>query len=209
MSKTGQRPPATPPRSVAVSRPQPASPTRRVAPTRAVRPRRMPALAVALAAAALAALVLGGLLVAQRAGQVGTPVADEGRGHVADGVAIPYRHDPPASGPHYGTPASAGFYTAPVPAGNFVHSLEHGYIVILYQCPSDCAALQQQLRDLSAAFPPSKFGNVKLVVAPYPHLPATLTALAWDWELPLDGVDRQQLLRFYRAHVDHGPEDVP
>lgn len=124
-------------------------------------------------------------------------------------TTIPYQHYPPSSGKHCDTPAPAGFSTTPIPAGNFVHSLEHGYVVTLYRCPADCATLQQQLRNLPARFPPSKWGDVKLVIAPYDRMAGPITALAWDWELRLDRVDQAALRRFYRAHVDHGPEDVP
>ena len=58
---------------------------------------------------------------------------DEGNAHVTDAV-IPYKHIPPASGPHYEQPAAYQFNTTEVAEGNWVHSLEHGAIVLLYQC---------------------------------------------------------------------------
>jgi hypothetical protein len=62
-------------------------------------------------------------------------VANEGSQHVT--VAdIPYQANPPASGPHYDLAASYGFNTKEVPEGNWVHSLEHGAIVLLYHCES-------------------------------------------------------------------------
>jgi hypothetical protein len=60
-------------------------------------------------------------------------VPDEGAKHVTT-ADIPYQHIPPASGPHFDTPAPYEFNTAEVPEGNWVHSLEHGAIVLLYQC---------------------------------------------------------------------------
>jgi hypothetical protein len=60
-------------------------------------------------------------------------VPDEGAKHVT--VAdIPYQHIPPASGPHYDTPAQWEFNTSEVPEGTWVHNLEHGGLVLLYQC---------------------------------------------------------------------------
>ena len=35
-----------------------------------------------------------------------------------------------------------------------------------------------------------------------------ITVLAWDWKMPLDTFDRDQLVKFYSAHVDRGPEDL-
>jgi hypothetical protein len=58
---------------------------------------------------------------------------NEGNAHVTDPV-IAYKNIPPASGPHYEQPAAYQFNTSEVPEGNWVHSLEHGAIVLLYQC---------------------------------------------------------------------------
>lgn len=139
--------------------------------------------------------------------QVGIAVPDEGRTHVAEGSTINYNSYPPASGNHYPSPTNAGFYPNPVPEGTFVHNLEHGYIVILYK-PSLDAASQQQLRQAVQDFPKSKFGTIKLVVAPYDKMDTPITALAWDWKQPLDAFNRDQLVQFYRAHIDRGPEDL-
>lgn len=139
--------------------------------------------------------------------QVGIAVPDEGRGHVPEGSAITYKSYPPASGPHYPSPTKADFYSNPVPEGTFVHNLEHGYIVILYK-PSVDQATKQQLQQAVQDFPKSKFGTIKLIVAPYDKMDTPITALAWDWKLPLETFDRAQLEQFYRAHVDRGPEDL-
>ena len=139
---------------------------------------------------------------------IGTSLPEEGRTHVPDGSKLTFRHYPPASGNHYPTPAAAGFYTTPVAEGNWVHSLEHGYIVILYK-PSVDAATIQELRDLMTSFPKEKYNEVKLVVTPYDHMDNPITAVMWDRELALDQFDRDQLLSFYQADVDHGPEDIP
>ena len=158
MSRQGQG--SARPREVAAPVPQgPASPAeRRVARRQAAAQRRR---RQQVQRGLVVATILGVLLVAfllfqhrQAAGVAGTPVPDEGRGHVTSDTTIPYQHYPPSSGKHFDTPAPAGFSATPIPAGNFVHSLEHGDVVILYQCPADCATLQQQLRDLSARFPP-------------------------------------------------------
>lgn len=139
--------------------------------------------------------------------QVGTPVPDEGRTHVPEGSAIQYKSYPPASGTHYPSPTAAGFYPNALPEGTFVHNLEHGYIVILYK-PTVDQATMQQLKQAVQDFPKSKFGTVKLVVAPYDKMDTPITALAWDWKQPLESFDRDQLVQFYRAHVDRGPEDL-
>jgi hypothetical protein len=47
------------------------------------------------------------------------------------------------------------------------------------------------------------------VIAPDPKIKTPFATLAWTWLDELPSFDRDRLLRFYRAHVDRGPEDVP
>jgi hypothetical protein len=61
-------------------------------------------------------------------------VESEGRGHVPDGTKIDYLTNPPTSGAHYEESARPGIYETPVSDGHLVHSLEHGYIIISYNC---------------------------------------------------------------------------
>ena len=140
----------------------------------------------------------------------GRSVPDEGRTHVNQGSPLEYKSDPPASGTHYPTWIRSGIYAEPQETGNWVHSLEHGYIVILYNCPGDCPGLQEQLKQFYEAAPKSsRYGYQKLVIAPYPTLSHPLAALAWDHILDLDQFDAGQLSSFYQAYMDHGPEDAP
>lgn len=150
-------------------------------------------------------------------------VPDEGRSHVADGSVINYKANPPVSGPHYPAPKPWGVYDTPIAPGYFVHNLEHGGVVVLYDCPSGCpatvSALQQALRTL----PKNKYGEVKLLAAPYKGLPggARVAFLAWDFQEFFKGdLNLDQLKAFYVAHADKpcpangpfvgcSPEDVP
>jgi len=95
-----------------------------------------------------------------------------------------------------------------LPEGEFVHSLEHGYVVLLYKPGTDADTLRQ-VQQLYTSLPVAKYGRVKVVVTPYDHMDAPITALAWDWKLPLQSFDRDAIQQFYKAHVDHGPEDLP
>jgi len=140
----------------------------------------------------------------------GTPVADEGRNHIPDTQQPQYAHYPPASGPHYDAPAEWAVYDQPLPEGRWVHNLEHGGIVILYKCPTACPELVKQLEDFYATAPQSaSWKEVKLVVTPYDKMEHQLAVVAWDWIDEMDAFDRDRLLKFYKAHLDRGPEDVP
>lgn len=137
---------------------------------------------------------------------------DEGAGHVAEGSPITYRNNPPSSGKHYPEAKPWGVYDEPLVPGYFVHNLEHGGVVVLYDCKTACPDLVNQLKEAQQSFPKGKYGEVKLVVTPYSGLPegVQVTALAWDYQIDFrNGYNRDQLLAFYRAHVDRGPEDVP
>ena len=133
---------------------------------------------------------------------------NEGAQHFPPGTELTYNTYPPASGPHYSTVAAPGFYRQPVPEGNWVHSLEHGYIVVLYKpdLPADQIA---KLEEISLRLPNSKWGRRKIIVAPYERMEAPITAVAWEYKLPLSSPDEEAIRRFYINRVDKGPEDVP
>lgn len=140
-------------------------------------------------------------------------VPNEGRLHIADDAPPTYAADPPASGPHFDMPAPTGFYCEPLPPGHWVHSLEHGYVVVLF----DDAGFglwrewaRFQLNTLLRIAPPSaEFGNVKLVITPYAGLPHRVCVVAWNRQLYLDWVDADAILRFYETYIDQGPERAP
>ncbi len=140
--------------------------------------------------------------------KIGERVPNEGFEHVPIGTATAYKAYPPASGTHYPVPAQAGVYPEGLAPGFWIHSLEHGYIVLLYKSPPNPKMLTT-FHEMVQAFPMSKFRNVKLVIAPYADMPHSFAVLAWDWRLWLDSFDQAEILAFYRAHVDHGREDLP
>jgi hypothetical protein len=148
-------------------------------------------------------------LALQDAGrQMGEGVPDEGYVHVVIGSEIHYQAHPPSSGPHYPIPAATGVYPDGLASGFWVHSLEHGYIVVVYRPPVP-ADLVTQFQEMVKDFPASKYGNVKLVIAPYDTMLHPFAVLAWDRRMWMDAFDRAKVLQFYRAYVDHGREDIP
>jgi len=57
------------------------------------------------------------------------------RDHIADSDPDPtYNSNPPTSGPHSAVWTSAGFYETEKNDRNLIHSLEHGYVVVSYNC---------------------------------------------------------------------------
>jgi Protein of unknown function (DUF3105) len=174
-------------------------------------------LVVAAILAVAAALYIREQLVLQT---IGVTVPDEGAGHVNDGTPLTFVHSPPSSGKHYPSAQPAGIYaTQEVNEGYWVHSLEHGYVVALVNCDTNCDAIFSQLKDLyDSGLKKSHFGNVKFVATKYSK-PFTdgnsppVTLVAWDHEMELGfdngQLDRKAIQRFYDKFVDKGPEDIP
>jgi uncharacterized protein DUF3105 len=156
-----------------------------------------------------------------------TCVADEGRTHVPNGTLICYNANPPASGAHYSgggvAPIAAGFYDEAIPSEVYVHNLEHGCVVLLYDCAGTCSdELKAQLQALFDSLPESpRFNEKKMVICRYDGInascPGTLTfpasgpflAISWDVQHAYETLDTAAITDFYNRHVDQGPEDAP
>jgi len=139
---------------------------------------------------------------------VGEEMPNLGYGTVPYGQPIQYRFLPPTSGVGYPAPAPSGVYPQGLSPGYWVRSLDQGYIVVLYRPPVPNMMLWE-FQLMVWTFPRNKFGNVKLIIAPYAEMPHPFAILAWNWRLWLDNLDRPKVLAFYRIHVDHGVENVP
>ena len=64
----------------------------------------------------------------------GIEAKQDGRNHVPEGSPVTYNFNPPTGGDHYASWITKGFYEEPRYDGNLVHSLEHGYVIIWYDC---------------------------------------------------------------------------
>lgn len=66
----------------------------------------------------------------------GVRINDLGREHVGADVVekTVYNSNPPTSGPHLLTWVKPGVYDVPQQDGELLHSLEHGYVIIQYNC---------------------------------------------------------------------------
>lgn len=137
-------------------------------------------------------------------------VPDEGRGHVEDGGQLSYAHFPPSSGLHYGSSWPAGYYEEEVPEGYWVHSLEHGNVVVLYNCPEGCPDLQAKLKKLYENAPRRRCDAVRMLVLPYSRgMTTQISVVAWGKQLDLAEYDETAILNFYKRYEDKGPEVLP
>jgi len=119
-----------------------------------------------------------------------------------------YNSDPPTSGPHYPEEANAGFYDDNIykfPAGYLVHNLEHGYIILWYNCglvdESGCTDLKAQIKTTM-----DELGNVKLVAYPWTSLDVPLVVTSWGRMQKFEKFNAEQVKAFYRANLNRAPE---
>ena len=137
-------------------------------------------------------------------------VPDEGHTHVADGTALSPKHQPPSSGNHYPTPLPIGNYPTAQPPGNWIHSLEHGYVVVVFRCTDlECKDLNTQATTIMKSLPNEKFNEVKFISTPYQAMTPKVAVLAWGKEQDMDQLDPQLITAFYKQNVDHGLENLP
>ncbi|MGH3650087.1 MAG: DUF3105 domain-containing protein [Acidimicrobiia bacterium] len=107
--------------------------------------------------------------------------------------------DPPTSGPHSGTPASCGIYRQPVPDVNYLHSMEHGAIVVQYApdlAQEQIEAMEEVGRDVGG----------EIIVVPRPDNPALVVITAWTQRLLLDEVNGDVIAAFGREYGNRSPE---
>ena len=143
-------------------------------------------------------------------GLPGRAVPDEGAEHVPISTVVIYKNYPPSSGKHYPQWLKYGVASQPIPEGYWIHNLEHGTVVALFKCPNNsCADRVAQMQRVFQTARPGKYGEVKLVAAPYDHMDHDFAVVAWDRVDEFDTFDQARILKFYEAFVDQGPEDVP
>jgi len=137
---------------------------------------------------------------------------DEGAFHVNCTPVPTYGTNPPSSGNHYMTWADYKTYDAPVPWGHLVHSLEHGTIVVVYNCPGGCpdevAAAQAMIDALPVDATCTAPTKRRVILAPDPLLDVRWAASAWTWTLRATCFDAPTFSAFAKAHYDMGREDL-
>jgi hypothetical protein len=137
---------------------------------------------------------------------------NEGAAHIPCAGPAIYQTAPPSSGNHYPKWPDYHTYDLPVPWGNLVHALEHGAVVIGYNCPQGCAdevARAQALIDRLPADPLCAPPDLRRVIlAPDPTLPAELrwAASAWTWTMRAPCFDELPLQTFIDDHYGQGSE---
>ena len=115
-------------------------------------------------------------------------------------MPVTYVDPPPSSGPHNPCWASWGLHEgAIVPPERWVHNLEHGGIVYLYNCAESCEAERAVLAKLVAT-------RGHAVLTAYPALPSRFAVVSWGHRLVSDCMDEEAFDTFHVRNAGHGPE---
>lgn len=105
-------------------------------------------------------------------------------------------------------------YGAPVEWPYLVHSMEHGAVVLLYNCdPPGCPDIVDQLKRVrdNAAVDPlcTDAGAAKrIIIAPSPTIPTKVAAATWRRTYQASCVDMPTLEAFVRDNYAKGPENI-
>ena len=132
------------------------------------------------------------------------------RNHVLETTTISYTDNPPACGDHYARWAKFQDYTDIVPRGNWVHNLEHGGVVFLYQNDLDPQTIAT-FRDLYTRIPDDAVcgaGKKRALLSQDPELEFAVAVVAWQWVYKANCVDEIAIMAFVNDHRNHAPEDL-
>jgi hypothetical protein len=120
--------------------------------------------------------------------------------HVEGGVD--YEDTPPTGGNHDPCWAAWGEHAEELADEQWVHNMEHGGVVLLYNCPGGCETERASL----AGFVEDHPGNSLL--APYADMDGSFAIVAWRHRLETDCLDMDAFTTFYDTHVDQAPEST-
>jgi hypothetical protein len=116
---------------------------------------------------------------------------------------IDYAENPPASGDHNECWSTWGIHAEAVDTENWVHNLEHGGLVFLYDCPEGCADEITELEAFVNSLPEGR-----ALLTPAFGLPSPFAAISWENRLLTGCLDIPAMQAFFDEHVNHSPEDL-
>lgn len=113
-----------------------------------------------------------------------------------------YTDLPPVGGDHDPCWTAWGIHETEIGDEHWMHNMEHGGVVFLYNCPGGCEPEIQEMSD----FVDEHWGTSLLT--PYSLMDSRFAAVAWGVRLVTDCLDMEAMGAFYDAHADQGPEST-
>lgn len=115
--------------------------------------------------------------------------------HVPEDSKVTYSTYPPTSGPHAETAMPQKINSESIQEIAQVHHLEHGGVLIQYNCPDPCPDLISQLTTLVNQYPK------EVVLAPYNKMSKKIAATAWGRLYESDTFDEATLKKFIEKYM--------
>ncbi len=132
----------------------------------------------------------------------GTSVSTSGDSDHSGVPAAGYSTSPPTSGPHSPNVPDWGEQDE-VAEILQVHALEHGGVLVQYNCPSACPGLVANLRSITRDY------DSKVILAPYSRMETRIALTSWGKIDLLEEFDRGRIEEFVKKNRNHAPESVP
>jgi hypothetical protein len=135
-----------------------------------------------------------------------------GAQHVPEGTELTYCSNPPSSGNHYPVWANFQEYSTPVAWPYLVHSMEHGAVLLLFNCDdagcADVVDVLRKVRDEAAADPICAAGTKRIIIAPSTTIPSKVAAASWGKTYVAPCADEASLAAFVRDNYGKGSETL-
>lgn len=128
--------------------------------------------------------------------------------HVTACSEIAYATNPPSSGPHYPSWADYGVYDFALPRGYWMHNLEHGSVVVSYNCADGCAAELAAAKSWLTGLEPDAAcagQTPRVLLVPDPLLDVRWAASSWGFTLRAECFDAEAFSDFYVSHAGQLP----
>lgn len=131
----------------------------------------------------------------------GTRIDDQGATHVVPGAEhADYNSVPATSGWHFASPLAPvrwGIHDTPLVDEVLLHNMEHGYVIVHYNCPDGCDELVGQLFEIVNTAT-SRGG--KVILNPYRDMDAKIALTAWTFIDKFDIFDEERVSDFISSH---------
>ncbi|MDC0706924.1 DUF3105 domain-containing protein [Stigmatella sp. ncwal1] len=114
--------------------------------------------------------------------------------------------NPPTAGPHCGTTLSCRVFDSEQPPCVWLHNLEHGHAVFLYDCPEGCPEEVAKLVEAQKTARTGSNGVLRALVAPSQGLPKRVAALLWRRAYLTDSADPAALRCLLQLQDAEAPE---
>jgi hypothetical protein len=110
--------------------------------------------------------------------------------------------EPPLGGPHCPSWLNCRVWDSAQNRCEYIHNLEHGHMVLVYNCPSGCP----DIVDAMTTYWMSKPDPRRILVTPDPMLKTKVAAMVWGWGWQGDTADTARFDDVFSHHDEDAPE---